>query len=103
MASRSEGVVIGRRQLAEAKCPCIKERKATQCDCELCTFVTLGLGRLNLARPGWHEAFARTNGGKGCSCPLHDFSSEAEAAATAEAAAVSAEKDTAERQAELCV
>ena len=41
------GAVVGRRQLAEARCDCIKERKATQCDCEQCTQITLSLARFN--------------------------------------------------------
>ena len=102
-AKRPEGVVIGRRQLAEARCACIKERKATQCDCEQCTQITLSLERFNKARPGWHNAYAATNGGKGCTCPLHDYSSEAMAAAAACLAALGAEKEAAARQAEAVV
>ena len=94
---------MGRRQIGDAKCACIKERKATQCDCEQCTQITLSLGRLNLARPGWHTAFAATNGGKGCTCPLHDYSPQAEAAATAEKAAAVAADEAVARQADAAV
>eukprot|EP00966_Prymnesium_polylepis_P275615 6368123-Prymnesium_polylepis.1 len=94
------GAVVGRRQLGDAKCACIKERKASQCDCEQCTQVTLSLGRFNKSRAGWHTAYRSTNGGKGCTCPLHDCSSEAAAAATAEAAAAQATAEAAARRAD---
>ena len=91
---------MGRRQLVEARCACVKERKASQCDCEQCTQVTLSLGRFNKSRAGWHAAYASTKEGKGCTCPLHDCSSEAAAAAVAEAAAAQAMSETAVRGAD---
>ena len=91
---------MGRRQLAEARCACVKERKASQCDCEQCTQVTLSLGRFNKSRPGWHAAYAATNGGKGCTCPLHDCSTEAAAAEAAEAVAEQATSEAAARGAD---
>lgn len=94
------GAVIGRKQLGLAKCACIKARKATQCDCEQCTQITLSRSRLHLARPGWHKAFASANGGKGCACPLHDYSPQAEAAAATEAVAVAAAREAAARRAD---
>jgi hypothetical protein len=94
------GAVVGRRQLAEARCACVKERKASQCDCEQCTQVTLSLERFNKSRSGWHAAYAATNGGKGCTCPLHDCSSEAAAAAAAEAVAAKATSEAAARGAD---
>jgi len=97
------GVVGGRRQLGEAKCACVKERKASECDCEQCTQVTLSLGRFNLARHGWHKAFAATNGSKGCSCPLHDYSPQAAAASKAEASASTAAIEAAARRADSLV
>ena len=102
-ANRPAGAVVGRRQLGQARCACVKERKASQCDCELCTQVTLSLGRFNLARAGWHTAFASSNGGKGCSCPLHDFSSEQAAAQTAEEEAAAAATEAAASRAEANV
>ena len=91
---RSEGWVFEslRRQA------CIKERKASECDCEQCTQITLSLDRLHLARPGWHSAFAGTNGGKGCSCPLHDYAPQAAAATAADATAATATSEAAARQ-----
>jgi hypothetical protein len=94
---------VGRKQLGEAKCACVKERKASQCDCEQCTQITLSLGRFNLARVGWHKAFAATNGGQGCTCPLHDCSAEASAASNAEAAASEAASEAKARQADVAV
>ena len=94
------GAVVGRRQLGDARCACIKERKASQCDCEQCTQVTLSLGRLNKSRSGWHTAYAATNSGKGCTCLLHDCSSESAAAAAAEAAAAQATSEAAARGAD---
>ena len=78
----------------------MKERKASQCDCEQCTQVTLSLGRFNKSRPGWHAAYAATNGGKGCTCPLHDCSTEAAAAEAAEAVAEQATSEAAARGAD---
>ena len=92
---------VGRRQLAAAKCACVKERKASQCDCQKCTQVTLSLGRFNLARAGWHSAFANANGGKGCSCPLHSYASEEAAAAAAVAEAARAADEAAAKHAIL--
>ena len=43
-SSTGKAAVVGRRQLALAKCPCVQVRKASQCDCELCTQITLSLG-----------------------------------------------------------
>lgn len=95
--------VVGRRQLALAKCPCVKERKASQCDCEKCTQITLSLARFHRARTGWHSAFATANGGKACSCALHDFSSQAAASAVAETAALKAASEVSGRQADAAV
>ena len=58
------------------------------------------MGRFNKSRAGWHTAYATTNGGKGCTCPLHDCSSESTAAAKAEAAATQATAEAAARRAE---
>lgn len=95
--------VVGRKQLALAKCPCVKERKASQCDCEKCTQITLSLARFHRARTGWHSAFATANGGKACSCALHDFSSQAAASVAAESAALKAASEVSGRQADAAV
>lgn len=70
-AKRPNGVHLGRRQFAEVRCPCIQKRKASQCDCQLCTYVTDNLRRWHLARPGWHNAKRQRVGGKPCSCHIH--------------------------------
>ena len=102
-SSSGKAAVVGRKQLALAKCACVQERKASQCDCEQCTQITLSLSRLHRARPGWHSAFAVANGGKGCTCPLHDYSPQAAAAEAAAAAAVTATSEAAARQADAAV
>ena len=66
---RTTGCVGGRRQLMEAKCACIMDRKPSECACERCTFVSRNLGRLHAARPQWHR-------GKVCDCRLHSTATE---------------------------
>ena len=102
-SSAGKAAVVGRKQLALAKCACVQERKASQCDCEQCTQITLSLSRVHRARPGWHSAFAAANGGKGCTCPLHDFSPQARAAEAAEVAAVKATSEAAACQADVAI
>ena len=55
-AKRPNGAVLGRRQFAQSRCACVKKRKASQCDCQDCTYVEENLPRWHLARPGWHHA-----------------------------------------------
>ena len=67
----SKRVVVGRRQLAEAKCKCIQKRKASDCDCEPCTYVQDNMEHVNRQRQGWHAAAKRQRGGKPCDCRIH--------------------------------
>ena len=71
-AGRKGGVVVGKRQLVEARCPCIKRRKPSECDCLHHTFVELNLHAWDVAREGWRSA-AREKGVKPCpdTCPIH--------------------------------
>jgi hypothetical protein len=82
-AKRTTGCVGGRRQLCEARCPCIMQRKPSECACERCTFVALNLGRLHTARFLWHR-------GKVCDCRLHSTTFEEKRAAAADAAKATA-------------
>lgn len=68
---RPKGAQLGRRQLAEARCPCIKKRSATQCDCQLCTYVEENLTHLHKARRSWHAA--EQEKGSGCRCHIHKW------------------------------
>lgn len=68
---RPNGAELGRRQLAEARCSCIKKRNASQCDCQLCTYVEDNLVRWHKARSGWHAANLQRSGGKPCECHIH--------------------------------
>ena len=83
---RPNGAVLRRKDLTDARCPCIKKRKASQCDCQLCTYVEDNLRRWHKARSGWHRAKLP------CTCHIHRAllpEAEAEAAeAEAEAEAV---------------
>jgi hypothetical protein len=71
-AGRKGGVIVGKRQLVEARCPCIKRRKPSECDCLHHTFVELNLHAWDVAREGWRSA-AREKGVKPCpdTCPIH--------------------------------
>ena len=70
-AKRPNGALLGRRQFAKAICPCIKKRKASQCDCQLCTYVEDNLRRWHKARHGWHGAKRERIGGQPCNCHIH--------------------------------
>ena len=71
-AGRKGGVILGKRQLVEARCPCIKRRKPSECDCLHHTFVELNLHAWDVAREGWRAA-AREKGVSPCpdTCPIH--------------------------------
>jgi len=49
----------------------VKQRKASQCDCQDCTWVEENLRRWHLARPGWHHAKRTRTGGAPCACHIH--------------------------------
>ena len=70
-AKRPNGARLGRRQFGAMRCTCVQKRKASQCDCQLCTYVTDNLRRWHLARTGWHNAKRLCVGGKPCSCHIH--------------------------------
>ena len=71
-AAGRPGVILGKRQLLEARCPCIKRRKPSECDCLHHTFVELNLHAWDVAREGWRAA-AREKGVSVCpdTCPIH--------------------------------
>ena len=102
---RPKGAQLGRRQLAEARCACIKKRKATQCDCQLCTYVEENLAGLHKARRGWHSAKRQKlvdgDDGPACHCHIHRWlapssaEEEEEEAAWHAAAAAACEPDAA--------
>ena len=103
--------LVGRRQLVEQKCACIKPRKESECDCELCTFVEYNTALLNRARPGWREA-ARlerlreaANGGAAvtaCPCQIHSPKADEKRMAAAQTA-LAAAKAAAAKAAEAAV
>ena len=68
---RPNGARLGRRQFAKALCRCVKKRKASQCDCQLCTYVEDNSRRWHKARSGWHSAKRLRIGGKPCACHIH--------------------------------
>ena len=47
-AKRPNGCIGGRKQLGFARCPCIKDRKPSECACEQCTFISINLSRLHV-------------------------------------------------------
>lgn len=66
-------MILGKRQLVEARCPCIKRRKPSECDCLHHTFVELNLLAWDVAREGVRAA-AREKGVDPCpssSCVIH--------------------------------
>lgn len=60
---------------------CIKKRGASQCDCQLCTYVEDNLRRWHKARAGW-----RRIGEERCACRVHQLPLIPPAGAEAEAA-----------------
>ncbi|MEL7338919.1 MAG: hypothetical protein AAGM67_00430 [Bacteroidota bacterium] len=66
LGSSSDRVFIGRQRLMKYKCPCIKKRGLTVCDCKVCNRVYLNL-------PTWHKRRRATH--KGCGCNLKMTSS----------------------------
>ena len=90
--------IVGRKQLVGCKCPCVKHRKETECDCELCTYVEYNLGRLRDSRPGWREAARKERLAAGkedtsCMCQIHSveaYRKRSEAAQMAVSAAKAA-------------
>lgn len=69
-STRPNGVKVGIKQFTEARCPCIKVRKPSQCDCEQCTYVIENLYKFNIARANWHAAHKRSVGFR-CQCFIH--------------------------------
>lgn len=71
-AGRPAGAILGKRQLVEARCPCIKRRKPSECDCLHHTFVELNLLAWDLSREG-SRAAAREKGINPCpdTCNIH--------------------------------
>lgn len=107
---RPNGVKVGWRQFIENKCPCVQERKASECDCQDCTYIIENLSRWHKARRGWHRALVEKAGGRPCSCRLHGTARlhsaamdarEAESTAWAHAANAAAEDSGAGEKA-LC-
>ena len=80
-AKRPNGVKLGPRQFAMAKCPCVKKRKATECDCPECTYVDRNLSVVHAARAGWHRAVRQRIGGAPCDCHIHRWPRVAESSA----------------------
>ena len=71
-AGRVGGVIVGKRQLVDARCRCIKRRKPSECDCLHHTFAELNLHAWDVAREGWRSA-AREKGASPCpdTCHIH--------------------------------
>lgn len=72
---------MGWRQFLESKCACVKKRKASECACIKCTFVSHNLGLVHAARRGWHRAKVQRVGGAPCVCHIHPRVGAAEGAA----------------------
>ena len=87
---RPQGAKLGRAQLVQARCPCIKKRSATQCDCQLCTYVIENLARWHKARSGWRSAKRQKclDGDEGpvCDCHIHRWLAPSSAEEEEEAA-----------------
>ena len=88
---RDKQVRLGRKQLSAYKCACVKKRKASQCDCEPCTYVADNLQTVHRQRMGWHAAAKKQRGGAPCDCHIHGAAARAglkleQARAAAEAA-----------------
>eukprot|EP00966_Prymnesium_polylepis_P035164 817370-Prymnesium_polylepis.1 len=70
-AKRKHPVKVGWRQFLKHKCPCVRKRKAAECACIKCTFVSHNLALVHAARPGWHRAKVQRIGGAPCVCHIH--------------------------------
>ena len=78
---RPNGVKLGARQFALAKCPCVKKRKASECDCPECTYVDRNLAVVHAARSGWLRGVRQRVGGALCDCHIHRWPRVARASA----------------------
>jgi len=68
--NRPNGVQVGRKLLVKGRCPCIKVRRASECDCTICTFVILNLPLWHRARKLWLRASEAGCECEVCSSPL---------------------------------
>ena len=82
---RPKGVGVGLGDFARGKCACLKKRKASECDCLKCTYVTHNLGILHEERKRWHRNVKQRVGGSACVCHIHPPAAEAPAAEAAAA------------------
>lgn len=71
-------VVVSMKHFRKGFCKCIMRRKGSECDCQLCTYVTSNLSKFHRARTGWRLASPCTT--RGCGCGAVELA-EAEAGA----------------------
>lgn len=62
-ASRPNGVGGSLKLLRQYKCKCIKQRKASECDCKICTLADILLRRWHGARHGWRTSWRKSADG----------------------------------------
>lgn len=64
-ARRPNGVQVGIKLVCKARCPCVKRRAVTECDCTICSFVIVNL-------PIWHRARGqwRAHADPPCACAV---------------------------------
>ena len=61
--TRPDGVGCCLKLLRKYKCQCIKKRKASECDCKICTLADVRLRRYHKARHGWRTLWRKAAGG----------------------------------------
>lgn len=52
-AKRPNGVAVGVKLLTKGRCPCVKPRHASECDCKICSLVHHNLPIFNKSRQVW--------------------------------------------------
>jgi hypothetical protein len=52
-AKRPNGVVVGVKLLKKGRCPCVKPRRTSECDCKICSLVHHNLPIFNKSRQIW--------------------------------------------------
>ena len=61
--TRPDGVGCCLKLLRKYKCQCIKKRKASECDCKICTLADVLLRRYHKARHGWRTSWRKAADG----------------------------------------
>ena len=68
---RPQGLNCSYGTFTKYQCPCVKKRKASQCDCPKCTYLIENTRILHEERARWHRNLKQRIGGAACVCHIH--------------------------------